>query len=811
VVPLCNYGIPVYQQQSPGGVREYPVLGRNDSRHVLKRFTAQHFLGTRTIYHGCLPVDALVMLRNKMPLKAFALRDEMSDQASWQRLCPRFLDASWASCGCRAHILLGSILSSVWNAHLSPTDTFQAASLGYYLLLLHLSENKWRFGDSAESKSLPPQTVQDCCVLCGHAMIAALSYDPAEPWSLKTRQEFISEIHFGRVKAPFRGAATVRDGLWGTLLHHWTQLRRVKREGAKAWPARSTANPLKPEHAEKLAKQSLKDAVLLQTCLSRTRSPEGILSQLEEWWKEELYEDEEKPEATEDGEANAVKQQIEDLEEGVEADTEAASSVTQDATTEGAAAQELANALVEGEAEGPEDAHIIRSLLGQLRQIPSWPKDWHAQTSAKQLLQRLQEMAKLVDDYIRAVRLQERFLSKVQIDNETTQLHRYNEIEHQLALARQASSICLERCSRVAGWHSVQQQWVEEVQGAAADAPVQMIHHYGSYGRQQFLLYLKSDGTVGRGLALTAYRGAVLKKGDLERKKKVTKPSCSSLTLAQCANLRILDLLQRHDDTWTACLLNDTLLMDPCGRVLAEILPTHVVADGRCLHARFSAQALKLPEDFIKKEAWKKEPAATPAASAAPVPALAGLTFHKLTPQLAPKNVPIYLQQLPEMYLKRGTEILEDDGEYKITATTDLDWSELSARAVGLFDVLLQGQSGATFGKGVLTKLRSIHPEREDGRKQLHNFVGQVHRLAAPCPIADHASPHACLAHFSVTAAKVSQLESVPASMDRSPCWRRLEAQAAALNSLRAMDWTAEAMNGLGGLPVSLSSPCARP
>ena len=97
VVPLCNCGIPVYQQKSPGGVREYPVLGCNDSRHVLKRFTAQHFLGTRTIYHGCLPVDALVMLRNKMPLKTFALRDEMSDQASWQRLCPRFLDASWAS------------------------------------------------------------------------------------------------------------------------------------------------------------------------------------------------------------------------------------------------------------------------------------------------------------------------------------------------------------------------------------------------------------------------------------------------------------------------------------------------------------------------------------------------------------------------------------------------------------------------------------------------------------------------------------------------------------------------------------------
>ena len=120
-------------------------------------------------------------------------------------------------------MLVSSILSVVWHGRLAPQETLHAAVVAYHFVQLHMSEAHHRFVDDYE-QALSAETVKNCLYLAGHAILATLAHTSEHVWDLATRQEFVSKVHFSTVKSGCRGACSIRDGLYGTLLWHSQQM-----------------------------------------------------------------------------------------------------------------------------------------------------------------------------------------------------------------------------------------------------------------------------------------------------------------------------------------------------------------------------------------------------------------------------------------------------------------------------------------------------------------------------------------------------------------------------------------------------------
>ena len=116
----------------------------------------------------------------------------------------------------------------------------------------------------------------------------------------------------------------------------------------------------------------------------------------------------------------------------------------------------------------------------------------------------------------------------------------WNCIQHDLALARQASALQGgQRQSRAAQWTSLQQRVHSQLSTSdSADGPLQAITHFGSHSQPQVLLYLLDDGTVAEGLVMCVYRAAVLDASGT-RRLKVARPSASPLPVAMCKTARV--------------------------------------------------------------------------------------------------------------------------------------------------------------------------------------------------------------------------------------------------------------------------------
>lgn len=108
----------LHMPMMPFGVLKYnsfPILGSLDCLHTLKRWTIQHSLGSRTVHWGSCWVDYWGMLDVGMPLTSYVIKDPQSDQASFQRLNPRFLTDRWDSAGSHIQMVVASLISSCWE------------------------------------------------------------------------------------------------------------------------------------------------------------------------------------------------------------------------------------------------------------------------------------------------------------------------------------------------------------------------------------------------------------------------------------------------------------------------------------------------------------------------------------------------------------------------------------------------------------------------------------------------------------------------------------------------------------------------
>ena len=134
----------------------------------------------------------------------------------------------------------------------------------------------------------------------------------------------------------------------------------------------------------------------------------------------------------------------------------------------------------------------------------------------------MNEMREPLRQFCEHEQLQEKTLSRAQISEVgSRQMTEWNEIQHQLALARQASQLGGgQRMSRLEVWRSQQQHLMDKSVHDSTAAPVT---HFGSHSGPQVLLFLREDGTVGLGYCLSVYRGALIS-GTATRTLRVSRP-----------------------------------------------------------------------------------------------------------------------------------------------------------------------------------------------------------------------------------------------------------------------------------------------
>ena len=298
------------------------VTGSNDAHHTLKNWTLQHTSGSRCVQHGaslvcltscvvfyhllssynipdrahfsCVPtclakprftVDIQALRDNGLPVSAHCCRDPQSDKASNQRLCAAYLKPEWRCDGLYIYAFLGNLMSSAWNAGLSPRLAFKNAALGYYLLLLHVSEGKRLHGECWRQRCVPTQTARNCCHhLMAHCMMSAMFTAHGLPWRLASRQELFAETHFGKVKAAWRGTPCLRDALFSS---HLENLKALKQKHGLEFPDLPAMPAVSSLEAAQLSEEALRHACFFQSGISKGRAAANIKHDLLHWYNVE--------------------------------------------------------------------------------------------------------------------------------------------------------------------------------------------------------------------------------------------------------------------------------------------------------------------------------------------------------------------------------------------------------------------------------------------------------------------------------------------------------------------------------------------
>ena len=73
--------------------------------------------------------------------------------------------------------------------------------------------------------------------------------------------------------------------------------------------------------------------------------------------------------------------------------------------------------------------------------------------------------------------------------------------------------------------------------------------YFGASNKEQLFMFLKPDGTVATGLALTAFRGAPLKSKGGNRRTQTSRPAACPLPVSMCCQVRLLELVLRAPST----------------------------------------------------------------------------------------------------------------------------------------------------------------------------------------------------------------------------------------------------------------------
>ncbi|CAE7194092.1 abcB2 [Symbiodinium sp. CCMP2592] len=722
---------------SPKG-KKYGVHGMNDIYHTMKCFTLQHLAASRTVYHGGYAVDFSAMRRGGLPVQSFTARDPQSDRCSFQRLNTAYLGESWSCDGLRLMILLASFMCAATLGKLLPPAAFQNASLSYFLVLLHMSENRRCFGDRWQEYSLPYQTCRNTAHLMCHVMVSCVMSSAETPWNLAARQERVCESHFSQVKSPFTGKPCIADAMHGTFLHHLRQVQQCRRT---KFPDYQPVRLVTPAEAEDLASRSLQDAVFFQACISRGRTEAQIRKDLDHWWEtdgkdlltshrdvEEMAEDEENPgdwcEELCDDEAEQEKD---------DQDQEAAvvlaacddhvkvkddiSALSAQIAEEPVPLQKIPAELEKALDDNQQATLHVAAFMNKVRQLPSLQLNPEEEGVNVALQRRMEEVRPLIQAYAEGVQLAQGELSKAMImQTSAPQENQWNIVQHELALGRQASLLAGgQRSSRLHAWTSQQMTLA-----AAATAQTSVVEAVMFFAEGQVLLYLNKGGNVQAALSQTVFRGAVLKSQKGPRRLHTSRPAVGALPLSCCGAIRVVDLLEATPTTYLATGLNPVRLIDPI-TVVGKLAPAEMIQHPSKTVIKFTSQGIAEIAKFVQAESWKKN-------AAADATAIPGLTERQFTPAQASRNIPAYLQRLPAMFQKVQIELLQD-GQLKLGSKT-IDWASFCLRTQSYFDVILAGKAPLMYSRQVFCQMLDLHPSRSGALQRIRVFAGKVNDLA---------------------------------------------------------------------------------
>ena len=756
------------------------VVAFHGSYHLQKRYSLQFMSGSRKVRLGDLFVDLASELSQDLPARAFMCSDVQSDKDAVMRLSPPFLSRSWTGFGQTVHGLIAALLASGTSASpgFSKAEMAENGFCAYFLLVLHVVHNTSKKRESWES--LHVTTLRNSCALaCG---IVTACMTSAEH---RLIQERSVEEHFSRIKAPFRGHPSVRDGQQGVLCVHAKQAKQLDKETCESLSVSHTVQdrqPLSEAQLARIAGSALATSIQFFCMICVDLSPDELYAELRKWWrnKSEAFfraatapqeEDNDCPEPEVEG---AGEQHAQDA-------AQAANLAIIQAVEDRARIAEHVRDLLSGDGASsmPEDPQVPQDPEYVLPPEPPETEDAMDATSAppktlqhvvqksvrkpdyakhevagpagmgvRSALKRAQLLVGPSRELMRLVRLEERLLSQAILEARAAPLNQWNLREAELAAARRAANVNGQRLARAAAWAAVTQKWVAGIaskrsDGAAGLCSVEEFRPLKDADPQVLVFWREGvDEKPGLAITLSVFRGAITKQGE----KMVVRTSKAAVSPLPAASARkvhvvVLEKTAKSDtgqDLWTASCLSPVLLVEPVNCILGQITAQCQASQTKMhvLPAQASLQDLQNVAEAGARPPRVEIPAgAAPAAeeveeTGRPNTALS-FNDRSFVRSTLETEVAKFLRALSDMYDAKGLGFVKD-GYVILPGKKKEKWLDVITRVPSYFLERCKQLKGFAFSKQVHLRLVEYLPTKGHGSRiklDAQYFGVQLHQV----------------------------------------------------------------------------------
>ena len=614
------------------------------------------------------------------------------------------------------------------------------------------------FPEDFAEKWLPIQTTRNMCIVCALGMALTLQQpeDTELPLLGRCFAEKVCEHFFSRAKAGFRGQPCIGNGITGIQRDHMRQASQVLQVDPGL---DDSAGRLPPSRAASMAKTTWEHCLQFVTWVEPGLKCDELEEEFKMWWASE---------GVAAVSMNAATMENDDLEEDEDLDKEeqpdeaaamsddknlAVLQNVEDQMKAKAEIEKLAQSIVNGEesqkSEEPVQVSLEkasdRTFLSILKMCADTDAFAAPDSSKEACLKKQQQLKPTLLEYVRRTRLRENILSAAMLTGETKyQSSGWHKMEHELALARQASLSNGTRQTRAAAWRVVQSKIEEAVKCPKTDGKlISAITHYVPEKedvRQVVVFKLAGDASLNFGIIKSVFRGSVTKKnGEASRKMRVSKLAVNPLPAGSVSRVIVQCLTKYSGHSFFACGLSPDYLLDPAQHILGEIK----VGSFKCTaeHTLLSVSDATLEA----VERLKEQPSLLkPVTISLPIPDVGESvpgkgkiwTWMDFTRQLqGTYAIQRWMRDLPSLYEAAEIPLLNQEKQIVVKAASGAEWEEVALRTPDAFDLLLDKVTGAKFGKSVLHNFLQLVPDKKDPKGCVHKivkFVEKVDYLATP-------------------------------------------------------------------------------
>ena len=651
---------------------KFAMLGMNGGYHIQKRFSLQFAASVRKVLIGDVWVDTSVLLQHGLPHSVYSCGDCMSDRDAVARLTPPYLGRSCFSLGAHVAGMLAALFASFTTGSRGYSKREHAVNSFtlYFILLLHLAENKLKHGRDAACVSLSAVTVKNMVCACAHAINCAMT--DTEP---QTIQELGVENWFSMIKGAYRGSPTVKDGLLGSAsvtLKQIAELRKVSPEMlCQKLATEESRDGLDEAMLQTLSAQGCRTAIEWYCYVSVDLTPDDAMSHLQKWFETqgpaffgvptetdqpaghvepdeldadslevvgaELDGEEEEPGAAEAQrrletlqmvqDRAAVQEEVEELLRGL-GEASAESQPVQDAdiadakpATEEArapAADSTANAVQDEQGPPKTLGKVMKLAIASTSSTSSTPSVFALGEASghgeRACLERIRLMATPMRSFIRHCRDAESIVSSATLFGGLQETSEWNKREHLLHLARRRANLSAARISRCSLWSSATQKICKSINEASKRGRSEADTADGLLPVQNFWPCFheeKAQVLLCTGgmvcCTLSVYRGALLKSASNGAKVRASKPFPSELPAICCKRIHAVELEYLEDkNEWIGSNCHPVHILDPVERVLGQLCVEEIKRSSVRLHLRLTGAS----QEAVKQAPKNKEAAA---------------------------------------------------------------------------------------------------------------------------------------------------------------------------------------------------------